>query len=233
MSQPLSLYRLQQTDLAIERIQARLEEIAHAMEDDSTLRAIEQQTEQHDRQRQNAERALRQAEQAVDEQRIKIQQVETSLYGGNVRNPKELQDLQNDLAALQRRLTTLEDQQLEAMISLESAEQACHETHQKLETAQREREALLEALQQEQTSLLKELEKHHAERQAIVAGISAANLELYQQLRQTRRGLAVAPIAENACSACGAALSPAVQQAARSSTQLIPCPSCGRILCGY
>lgn len=233
MSQPLSLYRLQQTDLAIERIQARLEEIAHAMEDDSTLRAIEHQTEQHDRQRQNAERALRQAEQAVDEQRLKIQQVEASLYGGNVRNPKELQDLQNDLAALQRRLTALEDQQLEAMISLESAEQVSRETHQKLETAQREREALLEALQQEQTSLLKELEKHHTERQAIVAGISAANLELYQQLRQTRRGLAVAPIAENACSACGAALPPAVQQAARSSTQLIPCPSCGRILCGY
>lgn len=233
MSQPLSLYRLQQTDLAIERILARLEEITHTIEDNSALRTAEIQLEEQERRQREAERSLQQAEEAVEAQRLKIEQVTANLYGGHVHNPKELQDLQNDLAALQRRLSTLENQQLEAMITLESAEQAKREAQGKLDIVRREREALLDSLRAEQAALQKELEKYQAERQAIVTGLSAENLELYQQLRQTRRGLAVVSITENACSACGAALPPAVQQSARASVQITRCPSCGRILCGY
>ncbi len=233
MSQTLNLYRLQQTDTAIERILARLEEIETILADDSALRAAKAQAEECEQERQNAERQLRQAEQAVEAQRVKIERVETSLYGGAVRHPKELQDLQNDLAALQRRLSALENQQLEAMIALEAAEKSSHEAHQTLRVTQAEREALLTAIREEQARSQKELEKHRAERQAIIVNLSAENLELYQQLRQSRRGVAVASIAESACSACGAALPPAIQQAARSSAQITRCPSCGRILCGY
>lgn len=233
MSQTLSLYRLQQTDTAIERILARLEEIEATLSDDSTLRAARAQAEEREQERRNAERRLRQAEQAVEEQRIKIEQAEASLYSGAVRNPKELQDLQNDLAALQRHLSTLENHQLEAMIALESAENVSREAQQAFQITQAERETFLTTLKEEQTRLQKELEKYRAERQAIVVNLSAANLELYQQLRQSRRGVAVASIAESACSACGAALPPAIQQAARSSSQITRCPSCGRILCGY
>lgn len=233
MSQTLSLYRLQQTDAAIERILARLEEIETILSDDAAIRAARIQVEEREQQRRNAERQLRQAEQAVEAQRIKIEQVEASLYGGAVRNPKELQDLHNDLAALQRHLSKLENQQLEAMIALESAETVSREAQQALQVTQAERERLLTTLREEQARLQKELEKYRAERQAITVSISAENLELYQQLRQSRRGVAVASIVESACSACGAALPPAIQQAARSSAQLTRCPSCGRILCGY
>jgi uncharacterized pyridoxal phosphate-containing UPF0001 family protein len=38
---------------------------------------------------------LKQTEADVEKQRIKIEQTESSLYGGRVQNPKELQDLQN------------------------------------------------------------------------------------------------------------------------------------------
>jgi len=233
MSQTLSLYRLQQTDTTMERILARLEEIEAAQRDDAPLRAVQAQAEEREKERLQAERALRQAEQAVTDQRIKIEQVESSLYGGKVRNPKELQDLQNDLAALQRHLSALENRQLEAMIALEAAEEHSHTAQQALQAAQRERQTLLESLLEEQGRLQKEYEKYQAERQAILASLKAENLALYQQLRQTRGGVAVATITESACSACGAALPPALQQAARSAAQLTRCPSCGRILCGY
>ena len=69
----------------------------------------------------------------VNKQKVKIEQSEASLYSGNVTNPKELQDLQNEAAALKRYLVTLEDRQLEAMLEVETAEQSKQAALDKLE----------------------------------------------------------------------------------------------------
>jgi predicted nucleic acid-binding Zn-ribbon protein len=55
-------------------------------------------------------------------------------------------------------------------------------------------------------------------------------LEMYENLRQQKRGVAIAEISDNACAACGTTLTAALQQSARSATTLTHCPSCGRIL---
>ena len=52
----------------------------------------------------------------------RVGQAEASLYGGHVQNPKELQDLQKDVASLKRHLETLEERELEAMEAAENAE---------------------------------------------------------------------------------------------------------------
>jgi predicted nucleic acid-binding Zn-ribbon protein len=56
-----------------------------------------------------AQNTLKHAEAEVGRQKVKIEQSESNLYSGNVKNPKELQDLQNEIAALKRYLITLED----------------------------------------------------------------------------------------------------------------------------
>ena len=232
MSQTLNLYRLQQTDSQIDRAQARLQAIQKILKDDAMLREANVQSEVAEKSRLAVERAMLKAENAVEAQRVKIEQSEASLYGGQVHNPKELQDLENEVAALKRYLVTLEDRLLEAMLACEEAEAAYKATQEALRAARARWADQNQSLGQEGTALQKESEKLIAERQAITSAISEENLALYDELRHQRRGVAVAGIAENACAACGAVLTPAQQQAACSASQMMRCPSCRRILYG-
>lgn len=232
MNQTLSLYRLQQTDRQINRALTRLQAIQEILENDEALRMAHDQAEVAEKNRLAGERRLRQAEAAVRDQQIKIEQTEASLYGGQIHNPKELQELQNEAAALKRHLATLEDRQLEAMLVCEEAESAHLAALATFQGTQSRLNEQNRSLRQEQASLQREVEKLDAERQAIANAIPAEYIEVYNQLRQQRGGVAVAEISDSACAACGSGLTPADQQAARSAAQIAHCPSCGRILYG-
>ena len=108
MSAALGLYRLQQIDSQIDLARARLESIRQSIENDIELRMANERVGAAEKNRHEAERAQKQAEAEAQAQRIKIEQAEASLYGGAVRNPKELQDLQHDVASLKKHLATLE-----------------------------------------------------------------------------------------------------------------------------
>ncbi len=232
MSQTLSLYRLQQVDSQIDRAQARLQAIQKTLDDDAELRLANERADTAKAASQSADRALKQAEAAAQDQRIKIEQTEASLYGGKGHSPKELLDLQNDVASLKRHLVTLEDIQLEAMQAAEEAASSRQAAQADLLAVQNHSAEQNRDLHEEQNTLQKEMEKLFAERAAVAGPIPPDALGLYDQLRQERRGIAVAVISEKSCSACGAGLSAAQMQSSRASGQMALCPSCGRILYG-
>jgi predicted nucleic acid-binding Zn-ribbon protein len=232
MSQTLSLFRLQQADNQIDRVQARLQAILKTLDDDIVLLQAKEWADSTKAIFQSAERALNKAEADAQNQRIKIEQTEASLYAGKGHSPKELLDLQNDVAALKRHLATLEDIQLEAMLSLEESLSSNQKAQTNLQVIQNNLAEQYKVLNKEQDTLQKELEKLFAERSAVTGPIPPDALSLYDQLRQQRRGIAVAVISENSCSACGSGLSAAQMQSSRASGQIALCPSCGRILYG-
>jgi uncharacterized protein len=230
MSATLNLYRLQQVDTRLDQVNARLAVIRTALENDADLKAARLYQESADTTFKNAGKALRQAEAESASQRIKLEQAESSLYGGRIHNPKELQDLQNDVAALKRHLATLEDTQLEAMLAIE-------ETRAQVENAQKEYIATQgrvvsknASLTSELETLTKEAERLTAQRLAVLPMIEASALTQYDSLRQQKRGLAVTTISDNTCDICGALLTPGYAQSVRISPRIVNCPSCGRIL---
>lgn len=230
MTQPFKLYRLQQLDSHLDRAHARLDEIKVALSDDQTLRQAEHQEKQAEEALQAARKSLQRAEEAVLQQRIKIEETEAALYGGKVRNPKELQDLQNEAAALKRYRNVLEDRQLEAMQVEEEAEATSRSASAQAEI---ERARLAErraTLIEEQSRLLKEIPNFDDERSATANSIPAEELNLYDNLRRQRRGLAVALVKDRTCSACGTTLNAALLHVTRSAIQITRCDSCGRIL---
>jgi len=232
MSQTLSLYRLQQTDNQIDRIQSRLLAIQNELEDDVELRLTKEQDASAKIHFHVITQALKQAEDAVYNQRIKIEQTEASLYAGKGHSPKELQDLQNDLTALKHHQTTLEDIQLEAMLAVEEAEKINQTIQAKLLATTSNSLIQNEGLHDEKNSLEKELQRLFSERSANADSIPIESLKFYDQLRHQHRGVAVAAISDKSCSACGSGLTPAQIQVARSSSQIALCSSCGRILYG-
>jgi len=60
--------------------------------------------------------------------------------------------------------------------------------------------------------------------------IDLQSLEMYENLKGKKKGVAVSEIVDLVCSACGAEVTPAEWQAARTSTTFVYCSSCGRIL---
>ena len=232
MSQTLSLFRLQKIDIQIDHIQTRLKIIQNNLDDDADLRHLSEEVKAAEVTIQSAEQLLKQAERDVQVQQIKIEQTQSSLYGAKSHSPKELLDLQNDLASLKRHLVILEDHQIEVMQVSETAEADLISTQAKLRTAQTDRGGQNEGLLKEQEALGKDLERLSIERNAVAGAIPREELDLYDNLRQQRRGIAVAIISDSSCGACGSNLSLAQMQSARSSGEVALCPSCGRILYG-
>lgn len=230
MSEPFKLFRLQQVDSQIDQTKKRLTKIESTLKDDTDLSIAQRNFEETDKQLIAAQKGLHNSENEVETVQIKIDLNQANLYGGKVSNPKELQDLQKESAALKRQLSALEDQQLEKMVASEDAESGHNSSRVHLESTQKQTTERNQSLTEEQTSLLNDLDRLEGERQAALPGIPAEDLELYKKLRTQRAGVAIAKVTDKTCSACGAVLPHALAQAARSPTKISRCDTCGRIL---
>ncbi len=229
MSASLGLFRLQQVDSKIDRARTKLEAIRQALENDAELREALKRAETTKAEHDRVNQILKNSEAEVKAQSIKIQQTEASLYSGSVKNPKELQDLQKEIASLKKHLITLEERELEAMVNAEQSEMEMETAKTALEILQARLGNEHQKMIADQTALTLEVERLTEERGAVLGPIDAALLQIYDDLRQQKRGVAVTEVTDNFCSSCGATLNAALQQSARSS-KLMNCPSCGRIL---
>ena len=230
MSQISILYRLQQIDSQADIARIGLQNVEHELSDNTVIQAVQQTLDQLDTKHQAELKYLRDAENKSYDVRVKIELSEASLYAGKIQNPKELQDLQNEVASLKRLMITLEDRELEAMMTVEEAEAnliRARETMNEIQAKQIEHNAVLKG---ERTKLLGQIERLDSERNATLPPIPAADLSLYEQLRKSRNGVAVVKITSRACGACGATLTAAVIQSTQSTGPLVRCPMCGRIL---
>lgn len=230
MSASLGLYRLQQVDRQIDHARSQLENIRRTLENDSELQQALKELQTAQANQHHTGNALKNAEAEVESQRIKIEQANSSLYGGRVQNPKELQDLQKDIVSLKKYLVTLEERELEAMIQAEDADNALQVAKTKLEAIQARLGDEHKKLVAEQSVLSVKLEQLAEERGAALTPIEDNLLRIYENLRLQKRGVAITEVSDNSCASCGATITASVQQNARSQKQLANCPSCGRIL---
>jgi uncharacterized protein len=230
MNSALGLYRLQQVDSQMDQIQARLKAIRETLENDLELRAAMDALTAAEELHRQASHALKESEAEVEKQSIKIEQTESSLYSGSVQIPKELQDLQMDVVSLKKHLGTLEERELEAMVGAEEAEKELQSARERLESLRSRLKIQNSDLTNESETLNRDLERLKAERNAVTSNLEEQARKTYEGLRQHKRGLAVAVISEDACSACGTTLTASQQQGARNAPQLYYCPTCGRIL---
>ena len=155
---------------------------------------------------------------------------EASLYGGKIKIPKELKDLQEEIASIKRHISAIEDQELEAMELVEQAEIFYKDKNIALEKTRADFANAKAGLLGELTQINKNKEHLTSEREVIITAISQENLEIYNRLRIQKRGLAVTTTIDDACSGCGFSLRPAEMQVARNPLNLAYCASCGRII---
>jgi uncharacterized protein len=232
MSESFKLHRLQQIDTHLDQIRTRLRTIETILSDETSIKVALAKFDETSKEHEDARKAVKKAEENVGINKVKLEQTEAALYGGKVRNPKELQDLQNETEALKRYRSVLDDRLLEAMIAQEDAEAVLSAASELLEATRGRFNEQNKALSQEKAEITNDLNRLESEREAASRSILPADLSMYEQLRKQKRGVAVATVADNSCAACGSTLSAAQLHAAKSPNQLTRCEACGRILYG-
>jgi hypothetical protein len=230
MNKVLNLYRLQKLDSQIDKITKRLDQIEKALNDNIRIKHAKVNVIKAQKKAKKSRIKLSQIEDKVESRKIKRKLVQNSLFSGKIKNPKELQDLQMESESLKRYISQLEDEQLEAMIEHEEAEGNEKRAMNALTQAKATNVEKNASLSGEQLNLNEDLKRFLKQREAVIGAVPARDLSLYDQLRTKKRGTAVAEVTDGGCSICGQALTPSDQQLIRSSTQLVFCPSCGRML---
>ncbi len=230
MSLSFHLFQIQKIDTQIDKISLRISEISNLISDNSSIVELENHLSVTESSRKAYEVDVLKIEEEINQKKIKIQQSEASLYGGSIKNPKELQSIQSEIASLKNRISEMEEVQLTLMLALDEATKKAEEAISSLSDASHSKQVSVALLTGEKRELEKKKEKLLSERLVASSQISQQNLELYEGLRKKKRNLAITSIVDETCSGCGTLLTAAEIQAAKSTEQIVFCPSCGRIL---
>jgi predicted nucleic acid-binding Zn-ribbon protein len=160
----------------------------------------------------------------------RIEPLEKRLYGGSIRNPKELTDLQKDVQSLRTRRSALDDQGLGLIERLEAALAQLAGAQAELSQVTAEWQSDQEDIKHGKSLAEREASQLQAERDARTKGMDAASLGLYENLRRTKQGRGVARVERGTCQGCRLTLPTHLVQRVRAGGVLVQCPSCERIL---
>jgi uncharacterized protein len=151
---------------------------------------------------------------------------------GLVTNPKDLERMQQELVSLTRRISDLEDTELEVMEQLETA-QAEHARLTERMTALDARIAELTASREATAGeVTREAARLTDERKVTASGVPADLLALYDRVRAQKGGVGAAPLRARRCGGCSLELTAADLGAiAKAPTdEVLRCEECNRIL---
>lgn len=230
MSQAGALYALQQLELGIGRGEKRLEEIATALTDDEAVGAARKALEAAVAAVSPLRAKVRDLELEIQSTQQKAAATEQQLYSGTVKNPKTMQEMQQEIDSLKHRGEQLDERLLEAMMALEEAEEAQTSAEATLAEVTGVWESNHAGLLAEQADLEAKIAALNAEREEALNPITPQSLKAYTTLKPRRGGQPVAVLQGLSCTICGVDQTTTIAQEVRRGDKLIQCSNCGRIL---
>ncbi len=224
------LLALQEIDLSRDSRRALIADIDYRLGETDELIAAREALQDAVFALETLRRKQRDLDAQLEDLDAKVQPVETRLYDGSVRNPRELTDLQRDVESLKARRGRLDDVALANMDASEAAQQAVAAARRDLAAVEAEWQRDQEALRAERSRAQSETASLEAERRRRTAAMDAGSLGTYEELRSHKQGRAVARIERGACQGCRISLPTHIVQRVRAGDALVKCPSCERIL---
>lgn len=184
---------------------------------------------------------LRRSELAKGQQRLedeiaslvdKAARHDKMLYGGTIGNPRELQTLQDEIAALKRRISQLEDQEIELMEQIEPLDVELAAADALRSELDGRAAGLRAQIVEEEVAIDEELAKVRTERAAIAIEVEAELLAEYDTLRPQSGGIAIARLVNGSCGGCHLGLSAVELDRIKKLPSEAPahCEECGRLL---
>jgi predicted nucleic acid-binding Zn-ribbon protein len=168
----------------------------------------------------------------VEQVKARRERDQAMIDAGSVADPKALQRMLGELESLQRRISDLEDVEIEVMERLETAQTGLTERTAELEMLDRDIEALGHTRAHKAGELDQEVAAVAAERKTTASGVPADLLALYEKLREQKGGVGAAALRRRECTGCRLSLNPSdlAAIAAAPADDVIRCEECSRIL---
>ncbi|WP_199566722.1 zinc ribbon domain-containing protein [Streptomyces triticagri] len=172
------------------------------------------------------------AEQDVDQVRRRAARDQQRLDSGAITSPKDLENLQREIASLAKRQGDLEDVVLEVMERRESAQERVGELTErvssveaKIADATARRDAAFGEIDEEAGSVTKE-------RSVVAGSVPADLLKLYDKLREQQGGIGAARLFQRRCEGCRLELNITELNEVRAAAAdtVLRCENCRRIL---
>ncbi|MCZ2857229.1 zinc ribbon domain-containing protein [Blastococcus sp. VKM Ac-2987] len=177
------------------------------------------------------QREVKRLEDDVDTVRQRATRDQQRLDAGGV-GAKEAASLQQELESLARRQSTLEDQELELMERLETAESTLRTAQAGRDEARAARERAEQLRDDAIADIADGTSRHEAARAAVAGAISAPLLTLYDRVRTQTGTTGAAMLRARQCQGCRIELNGRELAAVRTADphEVVRCENCGRIL---
>ena len=230
MSKGKQLYELQEVDLEIDAKRETLTQVMGRLGESEVLNETRLSLARDEEKLVELQRIQREVEREVEDLQAKAAVATDKLYGGTVKNPKELSSLQEQLSNFQRKIGEGDDKTLDIMSEVETAQKDVCIKRSEVAKIEEGWQAEQASLSQEQTELSATLSTLEQKRKELASKLDTVSLELYEDIRQKRQGRAVAKLERGMCQGCRIALPMSELQRARMGQELVQCGSCERVL---
>ena len=225
------LHDLQEIDLSIAERDTSLADVYAQLADDSGIASTRQRIARLEAKLSDLGSKRRAAERSIAEIQENLKRIEARLYGGAVTNPRELEAAEEERAFRTSQQRDHEDVLLDLMVETDDAEALLGDLQGTLERIETARPKHVAELTRSKDNLESELAVLRAERDRTTPEIPPDLYGIYESLRRSKNGHAVARVERGMCQGCRLSLSTMELQRARASRGgVVQCSSCRRIL---
>lgn len=233
-SAQLTLLELQEIDSQAAQLRHQLAHPAEAAElAELAKRRVETDGWVRDQQIVVDDLAVVQAKADADVEQVKARRKrdQDRIDAGLITNPKDLEHMQHELATLERRIGVLEDEEIEVMEQLETAQTGLAKLQEDLAEIDRRIAELVASRDERAGDLKAQLLVVTGKRAPVAERVPADLLSLYERLRE-RLGVGAALLRARQCGGCMLTLDPAALSAIRTKDEdeVVRCEECTRIL---
>jgi predicted nucleic acid-binding Zn-ribbon protein len=233
MIAPGRLLELQELDLSIDRLEDRRQQLEGG--DDvraarERMQAAEERVGELRLALDSVVTELTKLEHNADSLEKRIDAERKRLYDGSVANPKELEAIQAEIRNLTERKRRVEDLELDQMERREDMEGKLPQLEAELAETRTRLAEISAGSETELTEITTALQDRRAERSALADQFDGELLDLYEDLRRSKRGVGAAALVDGVCQGCHQKLSAAELDRIKRSEGIRRCEYCRRIL---
>jgi predicted nucleic acid-binding Zn-ribbon protein len=228
------LLALQQIDSDLMQIEHKLKSLPLAKELDLATQALVNSKNllvAAETERSDIKHELSRSEVDVEQVVSRIEKDEKRLSSG-AGTPKELEQIQHELASLAKRRSELEEVELEIMERLEGLDSRIKALTDEISKSESETESIKLKLAAEVENLNVAKEMDAQERITLAAQINPELLQLYEKIRSNSDGIGAARLQGDKCEGCHLTMNAAEITRIKSlpDDELVRCEECRRIL---
>jgi len=224
-----AVIELQRVDLKIAELNSQIDALP------AEIKSLEDQLKDHLEAHESHKQRLaanqkerRELEGDIQPIQAKISKHKDQLY--EVKTNEQYKAMLKEIEGEEGNIRKIEDKILEKMLEAEDLQKLVAQAAASLESEKARVAAETRRLQSLREVDVKERDGLVAHRQTLSAALTPAVVTTYERVRKARRGIAVAEVRNEFCTACNVRLRPQVYQDVLKNADILLCESCDRIL---